>query len=284
MSYSTKPLSEPTRFQILGTPRSGTTFLRNVLNSLDGVSCHQELDLIGTVWEQKQPLYEVLWHELKPWFLKLPDVERNRYALRFMTQLIDQPGCHACGNKDTTIREEHISRADMWFSQGKLVTIMRNPYDWAVSYANLAYTKWKAGIFKMTMHPFWRADFTQIKAFFEAGAESMFRPSKVRDLAFLWRALNIRFEELAEDDHVLHLHYANLYEQPLQTFELVLAHLGISYDHTQLVEVLADKRKPGNVQVKQNAPELGKHKQKLLSWEIEAIEEVTEVDSKTLRW
>jgi len=201
-----------------------------------------------------------------------------------MTQLIDQPGCHACGNKDTTVREEHISRADMWFTQGNLITIIRNPYDWIVSYANLAYTKWKAGIFKMTMHPFWRKDFTQIKAFHEADAKSMFRPQKVRELAFMWRALNAKLDELSEDDHVLHVHYQQLYEHPRETFERVLAHLCIDYRPDELSQVISDQKRPGNVEVRQNAPELGKHKQHLLDWEIEAIEEITEVDAQTLTW
>lgn len=274
-------LTDSRYYQVLGLPRSGTTFMRNVLNNLPDSSCTQELDLIGCVWEQRQPMYEKLWHDLSPWFHKLPAHERDLYAVELMRRLMRSPNASLCGNKDVSVFQEHFTRSDFWLPYGRLITVMRNPYDWVVSYLELAYRKWSSGVVRQTMSPFNRKDFTHLKAYKEAGNPpvSMFTNGRLRDLAHLWRTLNMTIIELAQDERVLHVPYEELYSKPQATFDKVLQFLEHSVTYEELELAIASNTTEKHLK---GSPQLGKHKSKLTASQLEDIYEITDVDPVTL--
>lgn len=269
-------LTEKNIFFITGLPKSGTTWLVNMLNSIEEVMVRGEGCFFSDIYRTTPSLYGSMSRALRPWYeyishrkhnwLDMDDhietVNRYNYirvetlgrrfesvvreCTRTMTLELMR---EAAGSEDRIVRmgdktpvmfPDELRRIRETFPGSRIVCLKRNVKDYIVSHV---FHYWRSVRNRRPDSDFRHLtvdDFLQTEGYVRGDTEELVRDETAQRLASLWKSVYDEAEALAAADPELVrvVSYEELKEDPDGTFSEVLDFLGIDKDETSIGEIV----------------------------------------------
>jgi hypothetical protein len=254
MSTDDKAIKEPTVFFLTGLPKTGTTWLMNMLNDVDGIRCLGEGRFFSSELRNVPSLHGSVSNALRPWYefialrknnwlhfdQDIQTVNRKNYISdqtlerRFqkdiarimhlvvkdiMTSLPDaDQTTQLIGDKTPILRPAEIAHIRRTFPEAKCVFLQRNVKDFIVSLLCHYYRSMKDNRPDRRLEFFTIEDFLQLHAFMTHEGED--KPAFVSNetalrLAAMWKDVDLCVSQLAQQQPAKNLLIS--YEQMQQT-------------------------------------------------------------------
>jgi len=245
------------RFFITGLPRSGTTWLKNMLNEITGVMCFGEGLLYSGIAREVPSLFDSVAGGIREWveFIaqRKGSVLNTDQAIRTIGNRVNVIGeaivegeterltmlmVHAAveylfsewdvaGEKSPVIRGSDLHRIAHCNRNALIVVLTRDVCDWIVSWSRLYYQRRSLVAVSWQYPPFTNGDFIQLDRTFGKGMPERFlNEATMRKLVAIWKDVVRAAEELAAvRRNVLHFRYEDLYAGPAAILNEVLPFL-----------------------------------------------------------
>lgn len=236
------------RFFITGLPRTGTTWLMNLVNQISGVHCYGEGKLYSSPAVNVQSLIQGIRAAVTPWarfiahrkhnVLRTDDVihtiERENIVPESaienaidvttsaaMSGVVDALLCPDEGEKTPQTSGDELSALVASQGEALIVVMIRNVYDWLVSYARFYYLRRHERATEWRYVGFTDEDYLHLEAVFH-GEERRFLPdATLARLSAMWGAY-VRRAGIAAAENVMIVEYEELYKDTLGVLSSVL--------------------------------------------------------------
>lgn len=236
MSFIAPPSLDQQVFFLTGLPKSGTTWMMNILNSFDEICCLGEGRFFGGGLEDAPCLYDAMATGLRPWhdfialrkknwlgydqeivtaqrrnylpkqfqdeaFRSVLDLQVGTMVSQLMSNVVKaKPQVQWIGDKTPVWNSAELERVGRIFPEAKIVFLRRDVRDFVVS---LLFHYWRATrdmrpdrLMPMLEHD----DFLAVEKFVADNSPEaglFISPATARRLALLWKETNGRAEALA---------------------------------------------------------------------------------------
>lgn len=252
----------PPPFFIGGHGRSGTTWLKRILNSHTEIACKGEGMFFGRGRKLNEALTTLpnalaesealrLWHEMNAnrWDGRsfeevLPGMVRALTDHVLETEL-QRSGKRIAGDK-TPHHISHLEEVHGLYPEAKIVHVIRDGRDVAISnqHATWQNTRDKGGPIDIDDESLRKRDaYLEDPEGFLAGGESIFTERRIRQLARSWNGVVRRGHEDGRrlfGESYFEIHYESLLENPHPALEHLLAFLGADRDSATIERIVED--------------------------------------------
>lgn len=257
---STDVAGEPPVFFVMGVSRSGTTWLMRLLNAHPEVLCKGEGRFFGKAWREprmrkldvkKQPSslqnallsseYLRFWIERSVWSREEDSQKHLDNLMRlsvnyFLNNEIEKTGKKIVGDKTPILGEAVIEEVGRIFPDAKVVHIVRDGRDRAVSLMHYLWNtaRSEGGIYPMKPEELAKRDLYREnpEKLFENG-EGIFTEERLRTMARQW-GMRVGMTASEAPDllggNYLEVKYEDLLEKPEQEAKRLFEHLGADAD------------------------------------------------------
>lgn len=253
-------------FFITGLPKTGSTWLANMLNDTPHLQCLGEGRFFSSGLNQVPSLYDAVFSAASSWvdyaaerkfnwlepYVSIKTIERRNYVCQrdkevaarklcetmlsaAVTRLMTanaRPDTEAIGDKTPAFCLREIETLNSTFPDAKLVFLHRGVHDFLASYIMHFHRARKNSRPDASMVDFSIDDFLQIDNYLAGRVNDVVSPGLIWHLATKWKAFDDYFASLAASPKVIAVSYESLREKTLTTLSDIVEFL-LGYESSQ---------------------------------------------------
>ncbi|WP_291329792.1 sulfotransferase [Desulfovibrio sp. UCD-KL4C] len=243
-------------FFITGLPKTGSTWIKNMLNDVNGICCIGEGLFFASGLKNTPSLYDSIYKSIYQWgdyicdrkqnwlddLVEIKTIEKRNFVSEdnktSVTQKIadqatreivlncflrQKAGTTAIGDKTTALSTEVFPRIQRVFPEAKIIFLHRNLYDFLASYIMHFYRSTKTNRADAEMCRFTINDFLMIDSYQTNETSDIITAKTLKKLIHDWKCMKIEFEKYKSNNHrVLALQYEDIKSDPVKYFSKIV--------------------------------------------------------------
>lgn len=243
-------------FFITGLPKTGSSWLMNMLNDVPGIKCMGEGRFFSSGIKNIPSLFDSLNNGLGRWIdyiaerkhnwfdncLEINTIEKRNYVMDKDKERIKEgltkstirhivpeimmsragDNTQIIGDKTPSIRIGDLDRMINTFPIAKVIFLHRGVYDFLASYIMHFYRSTKVNRPDANFESFTVNDFVQIHSFLNEDSDMIVSPERLESLVEIWREFEKRFSETQPSDFMLPIRYEEMRKETEKTFNRIV--------------------------------------------------------------